>query len=268
MDFKIQLSGLNDFLGAVYGGKTQLSSLLSDLGFERTQIDLLSGHFEQVVPEFVAVIKDRLANGSVKAGHVFQVACRRYGLDGESPETLESIAKKHNISVKYARQLEEEAFEKCRFKPTLNDFRKSLQHIAVAELSKIAPAPTQSYISEKLFRLTNLQADTDLTCMDYEEKRTAILKRVRAELDALDAEYKPQLKEAEENIASLTSEIKNDVLLRGDSVEGGAYRAVYIQGRSSWDNLGLTKYAAAHPSVLDFRKPGQASVALRTLDGK
>jgi hypothetical protein len=269
MDFKMQLSGLNDFLGSAYGQETQLNSLLTDLGFERTQIDLLNNKsLECLVSGFVTVIKDKLSSGNGKGDHVFQVACRRYGLDGETPETPNSIAKKHSISAQYVQQLEEEALQKCRLKTTLNDLSKSLQYLAVAELSKIAPAPTRGYVSEKLFRLTNLQADTDLTRMDYNEKRAGLFERIQAELDALEAEYQPVFETAGQEIAALTAEIKNDVLLRGESVQGGAYCAVYTQGRGAWDNDGMTKYAAAHPDVLKFRKPGQASVTLRTVQEK
>ncbi len=264
MDFATQLSGLNQFLATAYGKETQVNSLLSGLGFESTQIDLLNnGSLENLVAEFVTAIKDKLSSGGGKGDHVFQVAARLYGLDGEAPETAESIAKKHSISAQYVRQLEEEALQKSRLKSTLSDFRKSLQNLAVAELSKVAPAPTKGYVSEKLFRLTNLQADTDLTRMDYNEKRAELLEKVQVELDALDAEYKPIFDAAEQEITTLTAEIKNDVLLRGESLQGGAYYAVYVQGRSTWDNEGMKKYAAAHPEVLKFRKPGQASVTLR-----
>lgn len=264
MDFATQLSGLNQFLATAYGKETHINSLLTSLGFENTQVDLLNdGNLENLVTEFVAAIKEKLSSGSGKGDRAFQVACRRYGLDGDAPETAESIAKKHSISAQYVRQLEEEALQKSRLKSTLSDFRKSLQNLAVAELSKLAPAPTKSYVSEKLFRLTNLQADTDLTRMDYNEKRTELLEKVQAELDALDAEYKPIFDTAEQEITALTAEIKNDVLLRGESLQGGAYYAVYVQGRSTWDNDGMKKYAAAHPEVLKFRKAGQASVTLR-----
>ena len=269
MDFKMQLSGLNDFLETAYGQETQLDNLLAELGFERTQIDLLnSTSLERLVPGMVAIIKEKLSGSNGKSDHAFQVACRRYGLDGETPETIETIAKKHSIGAQYVRQLEEEALQKCRLRATLNDLNKGLQHLAVAELSKIAPAPTKGYVSEKLFRLTNLQADTDLSRMDYVEKRAALFERIQAELDALETEYQPVFETAEQEIAALTAEIKNDVLLRGESVQGGAYCAVYTPGRNLWDNDGMTKYAAAHPDVLKFRKPGQASVILRAAQAK
>lgn len=268
-DIKTQLASLNDFLAAAYGADIQLSTLLADLGFERTQIDLLNNdHLGNIATQFVDMVKEKLTSSGGKGGHLFEVIGRRYGLDGEPSETLDTIAKKHGISVQYVRQLEEEAFQKCRTKTAQSDFNKNLQHLAIAELSKIAPPPTRQHVSEKLFRLTNLQAATDLTRMDYEEKRAEILKRVRTDLDALDVEYHPLLEAAEENIATLTAEIKNDVLLHGDSVQGGSYRAMYVQGRTSWDNTGMTKYAAAHPDVLKFRKQGQASVTLRVVEEK
>jgi hypothetical protein len=246
-----------------------LGTLLADLGFERIQIELLDDeHLGYIASQFIDVLREKLTSGGGKGDHLFQVICRRYGLDREPSEALDSIAKKHGISTQYARQLHEEAVQKCCSKTARNDFNKSLQHLMVTELSKIAPPPTRHHVSEKLFRLTNLQAATDLTRMDYDEKRTEILKHVQAELNALDIEYKPLLEAAEENMVALTAEIKNDVLLHGDSVQGGAYRAMYVQGRTSWDNAGMTKYAAAHPDVLKFRKQGQASVTLRAVDEK
>ncbi|MDP1779898.1 MAG: hypothetical protein Q8K73_06465, partial [Anaerolineales bacterium] len=85
-------------------------------------------------------------------------------------------------------------------------------------------------------------------------------------LDALDSEYKPILESAEENIAALENEIKTDVLLHGESVSAGSYRATYSQGRISWDNDGLSKYADTHPEVIKFRKQGQPIVSLRIVN--
>ena len=70
----------------------------------------------------------------------------------------------------------------------------------------------------KLNRLADLKAAVDLTRMDYEAKRLEILKKVQAELDALEAEYQPVLEAAQENASALEAEIKNDVLLGGQSV--------------------------------------------------
>jgi len=111
-----------------------------------------------------------------------------------------------------------------------------------------------------------LRNAAEFTRLDYETRRTNILKQIQSELDALDIEYKPVLEAAEENIATLENEIKTEVLLYGESVSGGMYRASYTQGRVSWDNEGMTKYAAIHPDVLQFRKQGQPIVSLRVIN--
>src|SRR5688572_7132007 len=122
-EIKTQLSGLNDFLSAAYGAETQLSTLLANLGFERAQIDLLNDeHLGYVAAQFVEMVREKLTSSGGKGDHLFQVISRRYGLDGEPSEALDTIAKKHGISAQYARQLEEEAFQKCRTKTAQSDF--------------------------------------------------------------------------------------------------------------------------------------------------
>ena len=39
MDFKTQLKGLNELLSVIYGDEMDLNTLLSELGFEQTQIE-------------------------------------------------------------------------------------------------------------------------------------------------------------------------------------------------------------------------------------
>jgi hypothetical protein len=268
MDFKIQLAGLNQILSAVFGAETHLSNLLVSLGFEQAQVELLRDqHLEPVVAQFIDVIHKRLTSESGKDAW-FQLLSRRYGLDGEQPETLDIIGERLGFSPEYARQVSEEALQKCRFKTAQEGLKKSLRYIAIGQLGKVAGRPPREHITEKLERLTNLRAATDLTRMDYEAKRSEILKQIQAELDALDAEYNPLFESANENVAILEAEIKNDVLLHRESVQAGTYRAVYVQGRVSWDNDGMNRYAEVHPDVLQFQKRGQPTVTLRGVEEK
>ena len=39
MDFKTQLAGFNELLSVIYGDEMDLDTLLSELGFEQTQIE-------------------------------------------------------------------------------------------------------------------------------------------------------------------------------------------------------------------------------------
>jgi hypothetical protein len=265
MDFKTRLSGLNEFLAVIYGNSMELDTLLGELGFEDSQVEQLQGgNLESIVTRFLDAIHKRLTSDSGKDTY-YQILSRRYGLDGEPRQQLSAIAEAHGFSPEYLRQLYEEIIHRCQSKKWREDLRKSLKYIAVDQLGKTQERPSREHVAEKLERLSNLRGAAEVARLNYESRRTEILKQVQAELDALDAEYKPVLERAEENIAALESEIKTDVLLHGESVSGGMYRATYMQGRVSWDNEGMTKYAASHPDVLQFRKQGQPIVSLRVV---
>ena len=265
MDIKTKLSGLNELLSIIYGDGMQLGILLGELGFEGSQIDQLRDqHLEAVVAQFLEVIHKRLTSDSGRDTY-YQILSRRYGLDGEPVEQLSTIAGRHGFSPEYLHQLFEEIIERCKSKKWQSELRTSLKHIAAERLGKMHERPAREHVAAKLERLTNLRGAADVARLDYEAKRAEILRKIQADLDALDSEYKPILEAAEENIAALENEIKTDVLLYGESVSGGSYRASYTQGRVSWDNDGMTKYAASHPDILQFRKQGQPIVTLRVV---
>src|SRR5688572_30307356 len=263
MGFKTQLTGLNDLLSIIYGDETKLSSLLRELGFEESQIEVVRDkHLESVVSQFLEVIHKRLTNDAGKDDY-YHILARRYGLDGESPEQLSTIAPKYNYSPELLRQTFKEILERCKSKTWQTELKKSLKYIVIEKLGKLNQKPLREYIADKLKRLENLKGAADVARLDYESKRAEILKQIQSQLDALDSEYQPLLEAAEENISTLENEIKTDVLLYGESVSGGMYRATFTKGRVSWDTEGIEKYASAHPDVMQFRKQGQPIVTLR-----
>ena len=266
MDFKTQLTGLNELLAIIYGDEMQLDVLFRELGFEQSQIEQLRDHhLESIVPQFLEVIHKRLTSDSGKDTY-YQILSRRYGLDGEPRAQLSAIAESHGFSPEYLRPLFEEIIQRCQSKTWQSELKKSLKYITVTQLGKMNERPRREHVTEKLERLSNLHGAAEVARLNYEAKRTEILKQIQAELDALDSEYKPVLEAAEENISILENEIKTVVLLYGESISGGMYRASYTQGRISWDNDGMTKYAASHPDVLQFRKQGQPIVSLRVMN--
>ncbi|HSB01238.1 MAG TPA: hypothetical protein VLE49_11345 [Anaerolineales bacterium] len=266
MDIKTQLSGLNELLVLMYGNDLCLSTLLRELGFEQAQTKHLQDEdLEPIVAQFLQVIHERLTSTSGKDTY-YQILSRRYGLDGEPRQQLSAIAEEHGLSPEYLRQLFEEIIYRCQSRTWQTELKKSLKHIVVTQLGKMGERPTHENVTEKLERLTNLRNAAEFTRLNYETKRTEILKQIQSELDALDLEYKPVLEAAEENITVLENEIKTEVLLYGKSVSGGMYCASYTRGRISWDNEGMAKYAALHPDVLPFRKQGQPTVSLRVVN--
>ena len=266
MDIEMQLSRLNELLAVIFGSGMHLVKLLYELGFERLQVEQLQNRqLEPVIAQFLEVIHKRLTSDSGKDMY-YQILVQRYGLDGEPPQMLSTIAEKYEYSPEYLRQLFENIIDRCQSKTFQTELRKNLKYIVVEQLGQTEGRPSREYVSEKLERLSSLRNAVEYTRLDYETRRAAILKQIQAELDALEAEYKPVLEAAEENIATLENEIKTEVLLYGESVSGGMYRATYTQGRVSWDNEGMTSYATLHPDVLQFRKQGQPIVSLRVVN--
>jgi len=265
MDFKTQLKGLNELLSVIYGDEMDLNTLLSELGFEQTQIEQLhEAQLESIVGQFLEVIHNRLTSDTGRDTY-YQILSRRYGLDGEPREQLSAIAPKHGFSLEYLRNLFEEIIQRCKSKTWQVELKKNLKYIVVDQFGKMNERPVREHVAAKLERLSNLRGAADVARLNYEAKRAEILKQIQAELDALDSEYRPVLESVEENIATLENEIKTDVLMYGESISGGSYRASYTQGRVSWDNDGMAKYAASHPDVLQFRKQGQPIVSLRVV---
>jgi hypothetical protein len=262
MDKQIKLTGLNRFLATIYGGETNLESLLGSLNFDPAQLKILKErHLPAVAEGLLEVIRKRLTWEEKDLW--FRILARRLGMDGESPLSTDEAARVLGIEPGYASYAEGEALQKCSSKTALAYFKKEIHRLALDELSGGGETPGKEKVIQKLERLADLQAAVDLVRMDYEAKRSEVLKRIQAELDAIDEEFKPSLEAAEANAQALEAQIKNDVLLRGESLRGGVYQAIYMKGRISWDGIGMNEYARDHPDVLKFRKEGQPSVSLR-----
>ncbi len=267
MDLKTQLACLDQFLNTIYESGTSLDSLLGGLGFDAAELAALrERHSPAIAAGLIESVRKRLTSQDKDLW--FRILARRFGLDGQPPVGLDAAAQALGIDTPYASYLEGEALEKCRTKTALQDFKKELHRLALLQLSQAGEKPERERVVQKLERLADLRAAADVARMDYEAKRAEILKKVQAELDALEAEFQPTLEAADANAAALEAEIKTDVLLRAESLQAGPYRAVYMKGRVSWDGDGITQYARDHPDVLQFRREGQPSVSLHIASAK
>ena len=97
MNFEIQRSGLNELLAAIYGTGTQLETLLHELGFEQAQVVQLKGPALEAVVAGVLDALHRRLTGSAGQDTWYQVLSRRFGLDGEPPESLDEIAQNRGM---------------------------------------------------------------------------------------------------------------------------------------------------------------------------
>lgn len=127
---KEQITGLNEFLTAAYKYETRLSDLLKNCGFDEQQINCLRNrHLEQFTISFVEKLRTRLIEFS-DGERLQTILFRRFGLDGNPPETLQSIAERFDITRERVRQLEKKALRLCRHKKHLQLFESDLRESA------------------------------------------------------------------------------------------------------------------------------------------
>jgi hypothetical protein len=117
--------------------------------------------------------------------------------------------------------------------------------------------------TEKLDRLAELDAHRDMVLVDKEAlKQSVIPAEVKQQLRDIDSEYDPKLDAIAQERAQLEAEVRNDVMVSGESVVGEVYRASYVKGRVSWDTKALDGYALTHPEIEKLRIEGAPTVRI------
>ena len=117
---------------------------------------------------------------------------------------------------------------------------------------------------QKLDQLAKLQAQQEYLALKKQELIDAVMTaEIKAKLAEIEAEFAPGAETVAANIATLTTEVKADVIAAGSTVKGAHLQAVFSKGRVSWDTKALDGYAAAHPEITPFRKEGEPSVSIR-----
>jgi|WetSurMetagenome_2_1015567.scaffolds.fasta_scaffold1687107_1 hypothetical protein len=108
------------------------------------------------------------------------------------------------------------------------------------------------------------QADSLRATMQSEIDKV-MTPEIKAALDAIHAEFDAKLDAVSENIANLTTQVKEDVLNSGATIKGAHYMAVWSKGRVTWDGKKLDGMMSIIPALADARKEGDPSVALRKI---
>jgi phage terminase small subunit len=124
-------------------------------------------------------------------------------------------------------------------------------------------------IGQKLDRLAEFHRQMETLEKDKQKLIDQVLPpEIKARLEEIEAEFTNKAEAAQASIETLEGEIKSEVISHGESVRGAAFQAVWTKGRQSWDGKGLTTYSESHPDILQFRKEGEPSVAIRRAASK
>ena len=95
-----------------------------------------------------------------------------------------------------------------------------------------------------------------------------IIAKVQPELDAIDAQFADELLSKRADYEEIEKQIRGDVLKAGQSFKGDYWHFVYSKGPVTWNTQALEGYCKAHPELLEYRKEGKPSVAVKPSKGQ
>ena len=122
-------------------------------------------------------------------------------------------------------------------------------------------------IAEKLDQLANCQAEREVLTFQKQELIDQILPpEIKARLDEIEIEFADRFAVVDERIQALQEEVRAEVIRHGGTVKGTFLRAIWHQGRVTWDTQGMDRYALTNPDVLRFRRQGEPFVSITRVD--
>lgn len=95
--------------------------------------------------------------------------------------------------------------------------------------------------------------------------RIEALAGLRTAFEEAKAKFNADTAEVQELISGLESDIKDEVLKRGESVKTDRMTVTWNKGRVSWNSKLLEGYAMAHPDILGARSIGEPTASFRLL---
>lgn len=92
-----------------------------------------------------------------------------------------------------------------------------------------------------------------------------ILAGLKTAYEKIKAEIDERTADTQKLMTDLESEIKEEVLKRGESVKTDYMTVTWNKGRVSWNSKLLEGYAMAHPDILGARSVGEPTVSFKLL---
>lgn len=190
---KTKIVGLNRFLTTIYDTDMRISILLSEIGYDPHQIQFLRHNYlEDLINGCILLLNQRITAYS-GGDRLSIIINQRYGLDGQSSQTLQAIGDELNISRERVRQLEQKIIRRFKGRKNHQLVEAGLKVIADNLLNDIEIIPRASspldnapleFISE-MDNVTNSEpAEKPTHIFDYEETQEGNVRLVIRELRA------------------------------------------------------------------------------------
>lgn len=117
---------------------------------------------------------------------------------------------------------------------------------------------------ELITKLDNLIYQIDLAKLDRQAAIDSILTaQQKAEIENIRIEFDEQIEHAQALVDQLKDEVRQAVLLLGESVKTPRIIAVYSAPRITYDARAMDGLLLAMPEIAAFRRESEPSVAIR-----
>ncbi len=93
----------------------------------------------------------------------------------------------------------------------------------------------------------------------------AQIAKLNAVIQAQTANLRAEIDKLAERRERFEEQVKDWVKSAQTSVKGEYLQAVYSKGRTTWDSKALDGYAVTHEEILQFKKTGAPSVAIKAV---
>lgn len=114
MTVKAQIVAINELLSDIYQKSMRLSYLLSDIDFQEESIKLIAERLlTEAINSFIETLQETMFDCR-DGQRLFDILNSVYGLDGQTPKTLQRIGDELKISRERVRQLKQKATEKLK----------------------------------------------------------------------------------------------------------------------------------------------------------
>lgn len=119
-------------------------------------------------------------------------------------------------------------------------------------------------VAKNLNTLSILRTEKDTLVDEETNEINALLGiELQKKVDAIKAKYSKKQMKLAEKVEALEAIIKEDTLTYGETVKGETLKAVYANGRVSWNDGLLMKYADDHPEILMLRSVSSPYIIIR-----
>lgn len=139
----------------------------------------------------------------------------------------------------------------------------AVRHAHAHAPAALRPALTVNQLNQMFAQLEAVRAEALVAQREYAFRRLDVMAAVQPQLDAIDTDMTPRLKQLAERLAAAELAVRQAVLTFGRSHYHRRVKATYYRPAVTFDNKGLQEYAATHPEIERFKKVGQPRVTIK-----